>query len=141
VLIPERAGFRHRGSDLAGAVEGLGELRLEDGLRMCPDDLERLGVAAGGAVTVHLDGRDLVTVARPDADCPRGSVYATRVEAWGGLAPPMSLDPPARLAALSRLPAQPLRVRVTAGDRTHRRGPAGRRPPTQARKEEHGPGR
>ena len=141
VLIPERAGFRHRGSDLSGAVEGLGELRLEDGLRMCPDDLQRLGVAAGGAVTVRLDGHDLVTVARPDADCPRGSVYATRVEAWGGLTAPMSLDPPARLAALSRLPAQPLRVRVTAGDRTQRSGSADCRTPARARKEEHGPDR
>jgi Molybdopterin oxidoreductase len=135
VLVPERAGFRHRGSDLAGVVEGLGELHLEDGVRMCPSDLERLGVAAGGAVTVSRDGHDLVTAARPDPDCPRGAVYATRVEAWGGL------DPAARLPELSHLPAQPVRVRVTAGDLTRKRGHAGDRPRGRTRKGEHGPGR
>jgi predicted molibdopterin-dependent oxidoreductase YjgC len=97
ILVPERAAFRHRGIDLADVVEGLGELHLEEGLRMCPDDLERLGVGAGGVVTVRTDGSDHVIAARPDPDCPRGAAYVTWREAWGAS-------------------TRPLRVRISAGD-------------------------
>ena len=50
VLVQEHAGFRHRGIDLAGVVEGLGELHLEEGLRMNPDDIAGLGLEPGGGV-------------------------------------------------------------------------------------------
>jgi formate dehydrogenase (NADP+) alpha subunit len=109
-LVPERAAFRHRGTDLSAVVEGLGELDLESGVRMHPGDLDRLGVRQGGTVGIDLGGDFVVASARPDPACPRGAVYAVRVAAWGGLA---AGD---RLGALARLPARPLRVRVTAAD-------------------------
>ena len=68
---------------------------------MNPDDLARLGVEPGGAVTVGLDGSDLVLAARPDPDCPRGAAYLVRDEAWEG-------------------PARPVRVSIRAGDRSRR---------------------
>ena len=37
-------------------VEGLGDLHLEEGLRMSPDDMAGLGVEPGGTVTVSQDG-------------------------------------------------------------------------------------
>ena len=101
ILIPEPAAFRHRGADLADVVEGLGELRLEEGLRMNPDDLARLGVEADGPVTILLDGHDLVLAARRDPACPRGACYLSRMPAWDG-------------------PLRPVRVRVSAGDRSRR---------------------
>jgi len=101
VLVVERAGFRHRGFDLAAVVEGLGELHLEEGLALHPDDLARLGVEAGGEVTVVLDGTDLVLAARPDADGPRGAAFLWRDETWPG-------------------PWTPVRVTIRAGDRRRR---------------------
>jgi hypothetical protein len=120
-LVPERAGFRHRGVDLSAVVEGLGELGLEDGVRMNPDDLARLGVEPGGLVTIWLDGEPVPSAVRTDPGCPRGAVYATRVAAWGGL------GPATRLEALSRLPARPFRVRVSAGDPSGKDAEGGRR--------------
>ena len=109
LLIPEHAGFRHRGIDLAGVVEGLDELHLEEGLRMNVDDMAGLGVEPGGAVTINVDGARLeggksgavrlVLAAHPDPDCPRGAVYASGMELWGG-------------------PTRPVRIRVSAGDRS-----------------------
>ena len=115
VLVPERASFRHRGIDLTWVVEGLDELHLEEGLRMSPDDLDRLGVAPGDPVTVAADGLKLVLPARPDDDCPRGAVYVSLVDTLGGRGDD---DAPPALQHLSRRPARPLRVRVTAGDRS-----------------------
>jgi len=83
VLVSERASFRHRGIDLAAVVEGLGELHLEEGLRMNPDDMARLGVEPGGAVTVSADGVEAVLAARADPDCPRGAAYVTGPQTWG----------------------------------------------------------
>jgi formate dehydrogenase alpha subunit len=114
LLVQEHASFRHRGIDLAGVVEGLGELHLEEGLRMNPDDLSRLGVEPGGMLTVTLGDLQLVLPARQDPDCPRGAVYVSRPEALGALAGRGALEP------FSRLPARPVRVRVTAGDRSRR---------------------
>jgi hypothetical protein len=121
-LVPERAAFRHRGTDLSAVVEGLGELDLESGVRMHPGDLDGLGVGPGGTVGIDLGGDLVVAPARPDPACPRGAVYAVRVAAWGGLAAGDRLD------ALARLPARPLRVRVTAADgpACARRGDHGR---------------
>ena len=99
-LVPERAAFRHRGTDLSAVVEGLGELALEHGVRMHPGDLDRLGCGPDGHVAIDLGGDLVVTSARADPACPRGAVYAVRVTAWGGLA---AGD---RLEALTRLPAQ-----------------------------------
>jgi formate dehydrogenase (NADP+) alpha subunit len=106
VLVSEQALFRHRGIDLAAVAEGLGELHLEEGLAMNPDDLARLGVDEGGTVTVTLDGDDLVRAVRADPDCPRGAAYLVRDEAWDG-------------------PIHPVRVRIRAGDRSRRVRPAG----------------
>jgi predicted molibdopterin-dependent oxidoreductase YjgC len=102
VVVIERASFRHRGSDLAGVVEGLGELHLEEGLALHPDDLARLGVEAGGELTVVLDGIDLVLAARPDPECPRGAAYLWRDETWAGS-------------------WAPVRATIRAGDRRRRR--------------------
>ena len=109
LLVPEHAGFRHRGIDLPRVVEGLAELHLEEGLRMNADDMARLGVEPGGAVTINVDGARhddgaagsvrLVLAARPDPDCPRGAVYASGLELWGG-------------------PTRPVRICVSAGDRS-----------------------
>ncbi len=80
---------------------------------MNPDDLVRLGVEPGGAVTVGLDGIDLVRAARPDPDCPRGAAYLVRDEAWEG-------------------PSRPIRVSIRAGDRSRRSRPARRAPAVAA---------
>jgi predicted molibdopterin-dependent oxidoreductase YjgC len=104
-IVLERASFRHRGIDLAGVVEGLAELRLEAGVGLHPDDLARLGVEAGGELTVRLDGTDLVLAARPDPECPRGAAYLVRDESWQGS-------------------WRPARASVLAGDRARK----GRRP-------------
>jgi len=116
LLVQERGGFRHRGIDMAGVVEGLAELRLEDGLRLCPDDMDRLGVEEDADVRVIIDatatadGHDRVELrlpARADPDCPRGAAYVTRVEAWGERGERDGRQP------LDRLPAGPLRVRIS----------------------------
>ena len=86
-------------------VEGLGELHLEEGLAMNPDDLARLGVEEGGTVTVTLDGGDLVRAVRSDPDCPRGAAYLTRGESWDW-------------------PTHAVRVRIRAGDRSRAARPA-----------------
>lgn len=125
VLVPEHGSFRHRGIDLAAVVEGLEELRLEDGLRMNADDMTRLGVGPDGPVTVRLDGQAAVLAAHADPDCPRGAVYLSRIEAWGGRggdAAPPAPDTP------TWLPSRPVRVRVSAGDRSRRRGGGARGP-------------
>ena len=101
VLVIERASFRHRGLDLADVVEGLGDLQLERGLALHPDDLARLGVEPGGELTVRLDGTDLVLAARPDPECPRGAAYLWRDETWTGS-------------------WAPVRVTIRAGDRRRR---------------------
>ncbi|HUK78196.1 MAG TPA: molybdopterin-dependent oxidoreductase [Thermoleophilia bacterium] len=113
VLVIEHASFRHRGFDLAGVVEGLGELHLEEGLALHPADLARLGVEAGGELTVGLDGAELVLAARPDPDCPRGAAYLWRDETWQG-------------------GWRPVRVGIRAGDRSRRPRPARRAPAPRA---------
>jgi len=125
VLVQEHAGFRHRGTDLAGIVEGLGELHLEEEARMSPDDLAVLGVEPGGTVTVTLDGLQLVLATRPDPACPRGAIYVPRPEALGALAGRAALAP------LARLSGRPRKVRVAPGYPSRSR----------ARKGEHGQGR
>jgi anaerobic selenocysteine-containing dehydrogenase len=122
VLVQEHAAFRHRGSDLSGMVEGLNELHLEEGLRMNPEDMARLGVEPDGMVTVSFArraagdppvvDRELVLPVRPDQDCPQGAVYVSRVEAWG------CLSGRAGLEQLTHAPARPVRVRVQRGNQS-----------------------
>jgi len=102
VLVVERASFRHRGFDLSDVVEGLAELRLEEGVGLHPDDLARLGVEPGGELTVRLDGIDLLLTARLDPDCPHGAAYLWRDETWTGS-------------------WAPVRVTIRPGDRRRRR--------------------
>ncbi len=104
--IPEPAAFRHRGIDLADVVEGLGELRLEEGLRMNPDDLARLGVEADGPVTILLDGHDLVLAARRRPRVPPGRLLPVAHAGVGRAAAPRARArqrrrPVAPLAALA----------------------------------------
>jgi formate dehydrogenase (NADP+) alpha subunit len=113
LLVPEPSTFRHRGIDLGGVVEGLGELRPEHGLRMNADDLAGLGVKPGEVVTIETGGARIAVPARADPGCPRGAVYATQVQAWGGRA---DGDASPAFELLSRLPATPVKVTVTAGE-------------------------
>jgi predicted molibdopterin-dependent oxidoreductase YjgC len=85
LLVVERGGFQHRGMDLSAVVEGLGELGLEQGLRLNPDDLVRLGLKTGDPVTVSLDGKKMEIKAKEDLDCPAGTVYAYLPLNFGGL--------------------------------------------------------
>jgi formate dehydrogenase alpha subunit len=92
-LIVEPGGFRHRGIDMSLAVEGLEELALEEGFRLHPDDLERLGLENGGKVTVGVDGVEVSGPARADRDCPRGTVWLYRPFACGGITHRANLTP------------------------------------------------
>ena len=107
LLIVEYGGFQHRNTDLATVVEGLGELALEQGLRIHPDDLHRLGAEAGGALLVTLDDRTLELQTKEDRDCPAGTVYACQPLTFGGLSACQGnrffID----------LPSNPIRVNLT----------------------------
>lgn len=85
LLVVEHSGFQHRGTDLSAVVEGLGELALEQGLPLNPDDLSRLGVKAGDPVHICLSDKKLELNAKADADCPAGTVYAYLPLNFGGL--------------------------------------------------------
>ena len=109
LLVYQPGGQRHRGVDLSSKVGGLGELGLEEGFRMSPEDLAALGVGAGGAVTVTPDGGRTAASgpARPDDACPPGVVYITRPVVFGGLEARRGLLP------LLRLEGNPVRVEVS----------------------------
>jgi predicted molibdopterin-dependent oxidoreductase YjgC len=92
-LVIEPGGFRHRGIDMSLAVEGLGELALEEGFRMHPDDLARLGLENGGKMTLDLDGVEVSGAARADRDCPCGTVWLYLPVACGGIAQRANLAP------------------------------------------------
>jgi formate dehydrogenase (NADP+) alpha subunit len=85
LLVVEQGGFEHRGMDLSAVVEGLGELGLEQGLRLNPDDLARLKINAGDPVIISLDDKKLELTAKEDPDCPAGTVYAYLPLNFGGL--------------------------------------------------------
>ena len=104
LLVVEQGGFQHRSMDLSALVEGLGELGLEQGLRLNPDDLNRLGARTGDPVILALDGRMLELRAKADPDCPAGTVYAYRPHNFGGL--PVSPG----WEILRDLPSNPVRV-------------------------------
>jgi formate dehydrogenase alpha subunit len=116
-LILEPGGFRHRGIDMSLAVEGLGELALEEGFRMHPDDLARLGLEDGGEVTLGLDGVEISGRAKADPECPHGTLWLYRPFACGGIAQRVEFAPLYRLAVSSvnvsvSGPAAPVEVRT-----------------------------
>jgi formate dehydrogenase alpha subunit len=108
VLIPKPAGFRHRGIDLSHVVEGLSELALEEGFRIHPRDLEKLGVKAGDPVTISMNGLEIKTPLKADRECPAGAIYFHRPLSFGGLSHRRDLE------SLYRKSDTPIRVRVRA---------------------------
>ena len=108
LLIVEPAGFQHRGTDLSSVVEGLGELALEQGVRLNPEDLSRLGVEPGGRITLRVDGTKVTLKAKADGDCPARVIYCARPANFGGLKSCRDLEP------LYHLNSNPIRVEVQA---------------------------
>ena len=121
LLVAEPGGYRHRGIDISSKVGGLGELALEEGFRMSPEDYASLGLADGDQVTVTVLGglghdpnsqEELghvphkITVSGPaksNRECPKGVVYYTRPVVFGGLSHRSALLP---LYGLKQNPAE-----------------------------------
>ena len=93
LLIVEPAGFQHRGMDLSYVVEGLGELALEQGVRLNPDDLAQLGVEPGGRITLTVDGINITATTKADGDCPAKVIYCSQPSNFGGLKERENLEP------------------------------------------------
>jgi NADH dehydrogenase/NADH:ubiquinone oxidoreductase subunit G len=94
LLVAEPAGYRHRGIDISSRVGGLGELALEEGFRLNPEDIASLGLADGDQVTVSLaDGVTASGPARSNRECPKGVIYYTRPVVFGGLSHRRALWP------------------------------------------------
>jgi predicted molibdopterin-dependent oxidoreductase YjgC len=106
LLVVEPAGFQHRGTDLSYVVEGLGELALEQGVRLNPDDLAGLGVEPGGRITISVNGVKVTVRTKADGDCPAKVIYCSRFSNYGGLKECKDLEP------LCRLDSNPIRVGV-----------------------------
>lgn len=92
-LLVVPGGFRHRGIDLCGVVEGLSELSLEEGIRLHPEDLAELGIEGDGPVLLRADGIEIQATARADASCPPGSIIVHRPLACGGIPHRKDLEP------------------------------------------------
>lgn len=85
-LVAEPAGYRHRGIDISSKVGGLGELALEEGFRMHPEDIASMGLNDGDPVALSYNGAK-VSVSGPvrsNAECPKGVVAYTRPAVFGG---------------------------------------------------------
>jgi predicted molibdopterin-dependent oxidoreductase YjgC len=108
LLVVEPAGFQHRGTDLSYVVEGLGELALEQGVRLNPDDLASLGVEPGEQITISVDGVKVRVRTKADGDCPAKVIYCSRPLNFGGLKECKDLEP------LYRVNSNPIRVDVKA---------------------------
>ena len=95
LLVAEPAGYRHRGIDISSKVGGLGELALEEGFRMSPEDFASLGLADGDQIAVSLDNAAITVSgpAKPNRECPKGVVYYTRPVVFGGLSHRHALRP------------------------------------------------
>jgi NADH dehydrogenase/NADH:ubiquinone oxidoreductase subunit G len=106
LLVVEPAGFQHRGTDLSYVVEGLGELALEQGVRLNPDDLAQLGVEPGGRITISVDGVRVTVRTKADGDCPAKVLYCSHPSNFGGLKECRDLEP------LYRLNSNPIHVDV-----------------------------
>lgn len=101
LLVAKPAGFRHRGIDLSSKVAGLGELALEEGFRMAPNDIAALGLADGDPIELSF-GNGTAGVrgtAKADPECPEGVVYFTRPVVFGGLAHRRAMAPLYQLAS------------------------------------------
>lgn len=117
LLLIEAGGFRHRGIDLSLVVEGLSELKLEEGFRLHPADMASFGLQPGDELTLSWNGTEASAPVRPDADLPRGAAVVCRPSAFGGLLHRRGLFP------LFRQPAEVLSVRVVS--RGEDKGPSG----------------
>ena len=106
LLVAEPAGFAHRGIDLSSKVEGLGELALEEGFRLHPEDLRKLRVESGERVALSTGTLTVEGPVKADEECPEGVIYYCRPVAYGGL------DHRANLEALYRLRKSPVKVQV-----------------------------
>jgi predicted molibdopterin-dependent oxidoreductase YjgC len=121
-LVAEPAGFGHRGIDLSSKVEGLGELGLEEGFRVNPQDLRKLRVKPGENIAVSVGKLSVTAPARADVECPQGTVYFHRPVAYGGL------EHRANLAPLYQFRASPAMATVRPA-RSTRRKPKGKATP------------
>jgi predicted molibdopterin-dependent oxidoreductase YjgC len=99
LLVAGPAGYRHRGIDISSKVGGLGELALEEGFRMNPEDLVSCGLRHDDTITLSFDGGKVSVSgpARSDSECPRGVIYYTRPVVFGGLGHRRGLWPLYRL--------------------------------------------
>jgi formate dehydrogenase alpha subunit len=112
-LVAEPAGYRHRGIDISSKVGGLGELALEEGFRMHPEDIASLGLNDGDPITLSFNGGK-VSVSGPtksNKECPKGVVYYTRPVVFGGLSHRRELWP------LYRLTDNPIWVKFSRATR------------------------
>jgi formate dehydrogenase alpha subunit len=87
LLVAEPGGYGHRGIDISSKVGGLGELGLEEGFRMNPEDIESLGLKSGDRLTLSFDnGKTSATNAvKSDIECLKGVIYYSRPVVLGGL--------------------------------------------------------
>jgi predicted molibdopterin-dependent oxidoreductase YjgC len=99
LLVAEPGGYRHRGIDISSKVGGLGELALEEGFRMHPEDIVTCGLKDGDAITLSFDGGKVSVSgpARSNGDCSRGVIYYTKPVVFGGLGHRRGLWPLYRL--------------------------------------------
>jgi hypothetical protein len=94
LLAARPGGYRHRGIDLCSKVGGLGELGIEEGFRMNPEDMKALGIEPGKEITVSPAGRKAASgPVKADGECPKGVVAFTRPVVFGGLGHRQGLSP------------------------------------------------
>ena len=110
LLVLEPGGYRHRGIDISSKVGGLGELGLEVGVRMNPEDAEKLHLDNGHKVKISIGNGNAAatTIAKIDVECPKGVIYFTKPAVFGGLIHLRDLKP------LYVLKQNPIHVSVTA---------------------------
>lgn len=106
LLVVNQGGFQHRGMELSTVVEGLGELGLERGLRLNPEDMERLEVGQGEKVRISFTGNTLEIRTREDLDCPVGCAYLYKWFNFGGLGSLKGVE------FIHALPSNPVRVHI-----------------------------
>ena len=94
-MVAEPGGYRHRGIDISAKVGGLGELALEEGFRMHPEDIDALGLKNQDCITISL-GKGKINVTgtvKSDGECPKSVIYYTRPVVFGGLKDRQKLVP------------------------------------------------
>jgi formate dehydrogenase alpha subunit len=116
LLVAEPAGYRHRGIDISRVVGGLGELALEQGFRMHPEDIAAFGADGDHLTVIAGDGAaKATTFAKADPECPRGVIYFTQPTAFGGLTHGDDMR------SLYELSQNPVRVNITAEKKTRKK--------------------